>query len=62
MINLVHPAIARAQAAEIALAAERRRHPAPPRPSGRTPIADPRGPLRRLGAGLLLRRPAAHAG
>jgi hypothetical protein len=62
MTNLIHPAVARAQAAEIALAAEARRHVAPPRHGDRTRIADRRAGLRRFAAELLLRRPAAQTG
>jgi hypothetical protein len=56
MINPAHPAIARAKAAEIAVAAARPRHAAPERDDSRTPSR--RSPLR----AWRLRRPAAQAG
>jgi hypothetical protein len=62
MTNLIHPAVARAQAAEIALAAEGRRHVAPPQRADRTRIAGRGAGLRRFAASALLRRSAAHAG
>jgi hypothetical protein len=62
MTNLIHPAIARAQAAEIALAADGRRHAAQPRRADRTRIADRGAGLRRFAAELLQRRPAAQTG
>jgi hypothetical protein len=62
MIHPIHPAIARAQAAEIALANHRREHPAPPRDTHGTPSAPRRTTLRRLAVAALLRRPAAQTG
>jgi hypothetical protein len=56
MTHLIHPAIARAQAAEIALAADRRQHAAPlQRTAGRRTTP-------RRAAVALLRRQAVHTG
>jgi hypothetical protein len=56
MIHPIHPAIARAQAAEIALAAGRR-HPAPPRSTYGS-----KNTGRRFAIELRLRRAGAQAG
>jgi hypothetical protein len=58
MTNLIHPAVARAQAAEIALAADHPRHVAPPRGTDRT-RAGGTSPRR---FARLVRRPAAQTG
>jgi hypothetical protein len=61
MTHLIHPAIARAQAAEIALAADRR-HAAPARRSGGIPATGRPTTLRRFAFELLHRGTAAQAG
>jgi hypothetical protein len=55
MSHLIHPAIARAQAAEIALAADRHQHVAGTRIPGRRTMP-------RRAAVALLRRQAVHTG
>lgn len=62
MTHLIHPAIARAQAAEIALAADRRQHVAPPRRNGGIPATGRPTTLRRFAFELLHRGTAAQAG
>jgi hypothetical protein len=62
VIHTIHPAIARAKAAEIALAADRRRRVTPPRRPDGPRIADRRPMLRRFGIQVLLRRAGTQAG